>query len=99
MYPGMGMGMGMASPMGMGMSSPVGIGGVRTTTVGYSTGNAPMGMGSVGMSSMGMGMPSATAMAMGGGMKNFQNAVRTDSACHACRSNDTNSLRHVSCPL
>lgn len=99
MYPRMGMGMGMASPMGMGMSSPMGIGGVRTTTVGYSTGMSPMGMGSVGMSSMGMGMPAATAMAMGGGMKNFRNAVRTDSALsHACRSNDTNSLRHVSCP-
>lgn len=87
--PGMGMssmGMGgMGSPMGMGMS-PMTMG-MRTSSVGYHTGMSPMGMGGMGMA------------VMGGGMNDMKNNVRTDTALvHACRSNDTNSLRHVNCP-
>lgn len=84
--PGVGMGVGMASPMGMGvgMASPMRMG------IGMAS---PMGV-------PGMGSPLGMASAViGGGITNLKNDIRTDSVLpRACRSNDINSLRQVSCP-
>lgn len=77
----------------------------------YMSGSMPMGMGLTG-SPMGMGtsvtsisvsggVPSMGGMGMSSSMfgKDYSNTVRSASALtHACRSNDTNTLRHVSCP-
>lgn len=96
-YMSRGMGMNPMNPVGMGgmsmMPSPMGI---HTTSYGMSTmGMNPMGMG---MNSMSMGGMNPMGMGMGG-TKDFKNTVRSASALsHACRSNDTNTLRHVSCP-
>ena len=74
----------------MGIASPMGVG-VGTATIGFGSGMSPMGMGAMKAGGL-MGAP------MGIG-NNIRNNIRSDSALsHACRSNDTNSLRHVSCP-
>lgn len=85
---GMGMGMHPMGMGGMGMMSPMG---VHTSSYG-------MGMGGMGMMHHGMGGMGMMHHGMGGN-KQFKNTVRSASALsHACRSNDTNTLRHVSCP-
>lgn len=86
-------------PMGMGgmhaVTSPMGVGGMGASVTTVSVNGAVPGVG-LGMGGFHSHMSPMIGMS---GIKDVHNTVRSASALsHACRSNNTNTLRHVSCP-